>query len=81
MVSNIYCVVFCLSCVPYVAGFSGLSIFDSLTFIGGVMVSVFASSAVDCGFIGGVMVSMLDSSAVDCGFIGGVMVSVVASSA
>ena len=32
------------------------------------MVSVFASSAVDCGFIGGVMVSVLTSSAVDCGF-------------
>ena len=36
--------------------------------IGGVMVSMLASSAVDCGFIGGVMVSMLASSAVDCGF-------------
>ena len=44
-----------------------------------VMVSVVASSAVDCGFIGGVMVSVLASSAVDCGFIGGVMVSVLAS--
>ena len=34
VVSNMYCVVFslCLSCVPYVAGFSGLSIFYSLTF-------------------------------------------------
>ena len=41
------------------------------------MVSVLASSAVDCGFIGGVMVSVLASSAVDRGFIGGVMVSVV----
>jgi hypothetical protein len=29
------------------------------------MVSVLASSAVDCGFIGGVMVSVLASSAVD----------------
>ena len=37
--------------------------------IGGVMVSMLLSSAVDCG---GVMVSMLLSSAVDCG---GVMVS------
>jgi hypothetical protein len=39
-----------------------------------VMVSVLASSAVDCGFIGGVMVSVLASSAVDrvfiCGFNG-----------
>ena len=40
------------------------------------MVSVLASSAVDCGFIVGVMVSVLASSAVDCRFIGGVMVSV-----
>ena len=32
-------------------------------FIGGVMVSVLASSAVDRGFIGGVMVSVLASSA------------------
>ena len=40
------------------------------------MVSVLASSVVDCGFIGGVMVSVLDSSVVECGFIGGVMVSV-----
>ena len=31
------------------------------------MVSVFASSVVDCGFIGGVMVSVLDSSVVDFG--------------
>ena len=31
-------------------------------FIGGVMVSVLASSVVDRGFIGGVMVSMLTSS-------------------
>jgi hypothetical protein len=37
--------------------------------IGGVMVSMLLSSAVDCG---GVMVSTLLSSAVDCG---GVMVS------
>ena len=36
--------------------------------IGGVMVSVLASSVVDRGFIGGVMVSMLASIAVDCGF-------------
>ena len=49
--------------------------------IGGVMVSVLASSVEDRGFIGGVMVSMLSSSAVDRGFIGGVMVSVLASSA
>jgi hypothetical protein len=34
-------------------------------FIGGVMVSVLASSVVDHGFIGGVMVSMLVSSMVD----------------
>jgi len=37
MVSNTYCVVFLfcfsLACVPYVAIFSGLSIFDSLTVI------------------------------------------------
>jgi hypothetical protein len=37
VVSNTYCVVFLLclssSCVPYVANFSGLSIFDSLAFI------------------------------------------------
>ena len=44
------------------------------------MVSVLASSVVDCGFIGGVMVSVLASSVVDCEFIGGVMVSVLASS-
>ena len=31
------------------------------------MVSVLASSVVDCGFIGGVMVSVLASSVVDCG--------------
>ena len=37
-------------------------------FIGGVMVSVLASSVVDRGFIGGVMVSMLTSSRVDRGF-------------
>ena len=49
--------------------------------IGGVMVSVFPSSAVDRGFIGGVMVSVFPSSAVDRGFIGGVMVSVFPSSA
>ena len=36
--------------------------------IGGVMVSVLSSSAVDRGFIGGVMVSVLSSSAVDRGF-------------
>ena len=36
-------------------------------FIGGVIVSVLASSVVDCGFIGGVMVSVLASSVVDCG--------------
>jgi hypothetical protein len=40
-------------------------------FIGGAMVSMLSSSAVDRGFIGGVMVSMLSSSAVDRGFIGG----------
>ena len=31
------------------------------------MVSVLASSVVDCEFIGGVMVSVLASSMVDCG--------------
>ena len=31
------------------------------------MVSVLASSVVDCGFIGAVMVSMLASSVVECG--------------
>ena len=31
------------------------------------MVSVLASSVVECGFIGGVMVSVLASSVVDCG--------------
>ena len=31
------------------------------------MVSMLASSVVDCGFIGGVMVSVLASSVVDCG--------------
>ena len=31
------------------------------------MVSVLASSVVECGFIGGVMVSVLNSSVVDCG--------------
>ena len=31
------------------------------------MVSVLASSVIDCGFIGGVMVSVLASSVVDCG--------------
>ena len=31
------------------------------------MVSVLASSVVECGFIGGVMVSVLASSMVDCG--------------
>ena len=36
-------------------------------FIGGVMVSVFASSVVDRGFIGGVMDSVLSSSVVDMG--------------
>ena len=35
--------------------------------IGGVMVSVLASSVVDRGFIGGVMVSVLSSSVVDRG--------------
>ena len=39
------------------------------------MVSVVASSVVDCGFIGGVMVSVIAYGAVDGGFIGGVMVS------
>ena len=37
-------------------------------FIGGVMVSWLAVSAVDRGFIGGVMVSWLAPSAVDRGF-------------
>jgi hypothetical protein len=49
--------------------------------IGGVMVSVLSSNAVDRGFIGGVMVSVLSSNAVDRGFIGGVMVSVLSSNA
>jgi hypothetical protein len=49
------------------------------SFIGDVMVSVLASSAVDRGFIGDVMVSVLASSAVDRGFIGDVMVSVITS--
>ena len=31
------------------------------------MVSVLASSVVECGFIGGVIVSVFDSSVVDCG--------------
>ncbi len=31
------------------------------------MVSVLASSVVECGFIGGVMVSVLASSVADCG--------------
>ena len=31
------------------------------------MVSMLASSVVDCGFIGGVIVSVLASSVVDCG--------------
>ena len=48
--------------------------------IGGVMVSVLASSVADRGFIDGVMVSVLASSVADRGFIGGVMVSVLASS-
>jgi hypothetical protein len=43
--------------------------------IGGVMVNMLASGAVDHGFIGGVMVNMLASGAVDHGFIGGVMVA------
>jgi hypothetical protein len=41
------------------------------------MVSVVASSAVDCGFIGVVRVSVVASSAVDRELIGGVMVSVL----
>ena len=49
--------------------------------IGGVIVNVLASGAVDHGFIGGVIVNMLASSAVDHGFIGGVIVNVLASSA
>jgi hypothetical protein len=36
--------------------------------IGGVMVSVLSSNAVDRGFIGGVMVSVLSSNVVDRGF-------------
>jgi hypothetical protein len=55
--------------------------YTTVGFIGVVMVSVLASSAVDHGFISGVMVSVLASSAVDHGFIGGVMVSVLTSSA
>jgi hypothetical protein len=47
--------------------------------LGGVMVSVFTSSAVDRGFIGSVIVSVFTSSAVDHGFIGGVIVSVFTS--
>ena len=31
------------------------------------MISVLASSVIDCGFIGGVMVSVFASSVVDCG--------------
>jgi hypothetical protein len=38
---------------------------DEFNCIGGVMVSVLASSEVDRGFIGGVMVSVLTSSEVD----------------
>jgi hypothetical protein len=45
--------------------------------IGGVMVSMLVSGAVDHGFIGGIMVSMLASGAVDHGFIGGIMVSML----
>ena len=41
--------------------------YKQLNPIGGVMVSMLASGAVDRGFIGGVMVSMLASSAVDRG--------------
>ena len=48
--------------------------------IGGVIVSVLASSGVYGGFIGGVIVSVLASSEVYRGFIGGVIVSVLASS-
>ena len=55
--------------------------FNNTNRIGGVLVSVLASSAVDRGFIDGVLVSVLASSAVDRGFIGGVLVSVLASSA
>ena len=58
-----------------------LSTVHERNFIGGVIVSVLTSSAVDCGFIGGVMVSILSSSVVDPGFIGGVMVSILSSSA
>jgi hypothetical protein len=47
--------------------------------IGGVMVSMLASSVVDRGFIDGVMVSMLASNVVDRGFISGVMISILAS--
>jgi hypothetical protein len=38
--------------------------------IGGIMVSVIASSVVDRGFIGGIMVGVIASSVVDRGFIG-----------
>jgi hypothetical protein len=68
-----------------------LSLLCGLNLVGGAMVSMRASSAVDSGFeplnrIGGAMVSMLSSSAVDSGFeplnrIGGAMVSMLASSA
>jgi hypothetical protein len=50
-------------------------------FVGGVSVTVLASSAVDREFIGGVIVTVLASSAVDREFIGGVIVTVLASSA
>jgi hypothetical protein len=51
-----------------------VSILVDRGFIGGVMVSLLASSLIYCGFIGGVMVSVLVSSLVDRGSIGGVMV-------
>jgi hypothetical protein len=50
-------------------------------FIGGIMVSVFASKVVDSGLFGGVVVSVLVPKAVDRGFIAGVMVIVLVSKA
>ena len=49
-----------------------LNILFILHHIGGVMVIVLTSSAVDRGFIGGVIVRVFALSAVDRGLIGGV---------
>ena len=54
--------------MPYLYLHCCIKEWDPFNRIGGVMVSVLASSAVDRGFIGGVMVSVLASSAVDRGF-------------